>query len=172
MAVVTMAPNQGARAMAFQSYASFKGTKQGQLKGAATKANRSDKWSEVVSFEMGRKVPLDPSGGGPQGKRRHHPIVITREVDSTSSELLQACFTSEVLLEVVIETRLQGHVAKRITLGDALIGKFLRFTKSPHGTATRKPNFLEEFSFTFGKILVENLAAGTSTTDDVTANNQ
>jgi type VI secretion system Hcp family effector len=158
--------------MAFEAYASFKGKKQGQLKGESQKAHRSDKWTEVLSFEMGSEVPVDAKGGRPKGPRTQKPVVITKQIGSASPQLLQAHWTNEVLSEVIIEILLHVHVQKRITLTNAIVARFHRSTiLSSHNTGKRNTNELEQFSFTYGKILVENLATGTSTTDDWNANN-
>jgi hypothetical protein len=68
--------------MCFHRYVSFKGKAQGQLKGESINAARSQKWTEVHSFEMYSKIPLDLKSAGPNG----------------------AHWKSEVFDEVVIET--------------------------------------------------------------------
>jgi len=81
--------------MAFHGYVSFKGTKQGQLKGSSRKSESSAK--EVLEFQWGVQSPLDSNTGKPKGPRTHSPITITREVDSASPLLWQALCTNEAL---------------------------------------------------------------------------
>jgi type VI secretion system secreted protein Hcp len=156
--------------MAFQHYMSLKGNSQGQMKGASTKGSRHDKWIEVIAFKAGVISPRDVASGSAAGKRTHKPIVITKETDAASPQLLQAHWSGEVLPEVIVETRLNGHVVKRITLSDAVLAAIGRSLRQG-STKGQKTNSLEDYSFTFEKILVENLGGSTSTTDDWTAAN-
>src|SRR5580700_977573 len=165
--------------MSFHRYASFKGKTQGQLKAESKKAKRSDKWVELVSFEMSSEVPVDPKSGRPKGARTHFPLVITKEIGAATPQLLDAHWKSELFDEVVIEivgrpdTGAGETVVERITLTNALIAKTRRYTpKLATEHAEHDTELLEDFSFTFQKIAVENLIASTSTTDDVTQNNQ
>ncbi len=84
-----------------KTYIQFKGAKQGPLNSGGEK--KSDKWVEVLSFGMKTEVPLDPTPGRPKGPRTHTPIVITKEVDSASPNLLQAAWRSEAF-ELVVST--------------------------------------------------------------------
>jgi type VI secretion system secreted protein Hcp len=150
--------------MAFQSYASFKGTKQGQLKGETRKGKTVDKWIEISSFKM----PRDAASGLPTGKRTHNPIVVTKETNVSSPLLYQACINAEVFTEVVLEARFHGHTTGRVTLGGAVISKLGR----AHGsTSSRSIETLETYTFTFEKISIENITGGTSTSDDWLTNN-
>jgi type VI secretion system Hcp family effector len=165
--------------MAFHSYASFKGKKQGQLKAESLKAKRNDKWSELHCIEMGSEVPVDPKSGRPKAARTQGPLTITKSIGGASPQLLDAHWKAELFDEVVIEivgrpdTGAGEVVVERITLTNALISKVHRYApRLSVEQAEHDTDLLEEYSFTFGKILVENLAASTSTTDDVLANNQ
>lgn len=76
---------------AFHRYASFKGAKQGQFKAQSSKTGREkDGWFEIVSIDMGAEVPVDPKSGRPKGARQNKPLTITKEVDLSSPQLLQA----------------------------------------------------------------------------------
>ena len=128
---------------AFHSYVSFKGSKQGQLKGKTSgKGGREDKgWFEVTSFELGGAVPVDAGKGDAPGKRTHNPIVITKEADGASPQLLQAHYTNEVFDNIVIQTLDdQNKVSKTITLTNAVISDL------------RKNGTIETFSFTYEKV--------------------
>jgi type VI secretion system secreted protein Hcp len=160
--------------MSFQFYVSVKGQKQGQLKGESTKSKGSDKWIEVASVEMHSGTPVDQAHGGPTGQRTHKPLVITRETDSASPQLLNAHWNNEVLTEVVVEKEFHGHITQRITLTNATISGLGRAFR-PHGlgpeSTSHDTDTLEQYSFIFSKIQVENVAGSTSTSDDWTANN-
>ncbi len=128
---------------AFHNYASFKGSKQGQLKGESKgKGGREDKgWFELASFEMGSETPVDANKGGAKGARTHNPIVITKEADGASPQLLQAHYTNEVFDNIVIQTLDdQNKVSKTITLTNAVISDL------------RKSGTMETISFTYEKI--------------------
>lgn len=82
--------------MAFQAYMTFKGTKQGTIKGSSTKGKGNGKEGVLIQdFNFGLESPFDEHSGLPTGKRTHKPIVITREVDEASPLLFQALCTSE-----------------------------------------------------------------------------
>jgi type VI secretion system Hcp family effector len=165
--------------MSFHSYASFKGKKQGQLKAESLKAKRNDKWCELVAVEMGSEVPVDPKSGRPKAARTPGPVIVTKSIGGASPQLLDAHWKAELFDEVVIEivgrpdTGAGEVVVERITLTNALISKVRRYTpRLATDHSEHDSDVLEDYSFTYGKILIENLAASTSTTDDITANNQ
>ena len=81
--------------MAFESYMTFKGTKQGAIKGTSTKGKHTG-GVVIQSFSFGVESPYDGHSGLPSGKRQHKPVVITREVDESSPLLHQALVTNEV----------------------------------------------------------------------------
>jgi type VI secretion system secreted protein Hcp len=107
----------------FQSYVSFKGTKQGQLKGESSKASRRDKsWFVLQSFDFGGESPADASRSTAAGKRTHKPFSLTKEVDGASPLLLQAHLSNETFESVIIQTvNDQNQVSKTITLRNAII---------------------------------------------------
>jgi len=117
---------------AFHNYVSFKGSKQGQLKGKTSgKGGREDKgWFEIQSFDLAGEVPADANKPGTTGKRTHKPIVIAKETDASSPLLFQAQSVNEVLETVIIElagrpTSGAGEVVtERITLTNATIARY------------------------------------------------
>ena len=127
---------------AFHSYISFKGSKQGQLKGSSTKGGREDKgWFLIQGFELQGEVPVDANKPGTTGKRTHKPIIITKEEDGASPQLLNAHSTNEVFDNIVIQTiDDQNKVTKTITLTNAVISDL------------RKNGAIETLSFNYEKI--------------------
>jgi len=161
--------------MAFHSYISFKANKQGQLKSESLKGSRKDKWCEVESFEMRSAVPVDSKSGLPKGARTHFPFRVIKERGASSPQLLQAHWTSEVFSEVILESVGRPDsgagevVIERITLTNAIISEIRRFAELGSGEhAEHDTDQLEEISFVFQAIKVENLPASTSTSDDWT----
>jgi type VI secretion system Hcp family effector len=159
--------------MSFTSYASIKGTKQGQLKAGSKKAGRSDKFTEVIAFEMESSVAVDAKSGDVTGHRTMSPLILTMESGPWSPQLLQAHYTNEVLKEVVLEMvarQADGKkevVIERITLADAIISKIVRYSNA-HGkdVLVHDVDHLEDVSFVFRQITVENPIASTSVTED------
>jgi type VI secretion system secreted protein Hcp len=129
---------------AFHTYASFKGKKQGQLKGESTKGREKDGWFEIQSIDMGAEVPVDPKSGAASGKRQHKPLVITKEVDAASPLLLNAHVINEAFETVIIQTVDDTKkVAKTVTLKNALISEI------------KKNGKLESISFDYEEIMTQ-----------------
>ncbi len=152
----------------------IKGTKQGQLKPGSKKAGRSDKWTEVIGFEMSSDVAVDPKSGKITGHRNIRPIKVTMEASPWSPQLLQGHYTNEVMTEVIIEfikreagTGAKEVVVERITLADAVFTEIRRYMDT-HGkdTVVHDVDHLEDISFVFRQITVENPIASTSVTED------
>jgi len=80
--------------MAFESYMTFKGTKQGTIKGTSTKGKHTG-GVVIQSFSFGVESPVDAGSGQLTGRRQHKPVVIVREVDEASPLLFQALCTNE-----------------------------------------------------------------------------
>jgi type VI secretion system secreted protein Hcp len=157
--------------MSFNSYVSFKGKKQGQFKGSASNSGSTDKWSQVVAFSMGGMIAIDSPSEAAKGARKHKPIVITREVDSSSPQLLQAYWSNEVLDEVVLEIKSPhspGLVIERLTLGNAVLSKIRMQTPAYalQHHSEHSGNELETIEFTYQRIAVTNLNGGKSASDD------
>ncbi len=162
--------------MAFQAYISITGKKQGQFKGEALQDKRKDKWISVLSFRSDVTSPRDVATGQASGKRQWHPVVIVKEWGAASPQALQALATNEVLTEVVIEfTRANSngevYVYQTVTLTDASVSQVRRFTgdsSSAEGGVSVPPHAmqLDEWSFTFRKIQVEDKDAKTMFNDD------
>ena len=144
MALVALSFVRPAHPTAFHSYVSFKGSKQGQLKGESSgKGGRENQgWFQLESFDLAGEVPVDASKpGAAQGKRTHKPFTITKEIDGSSPQLLQAHYSNEVFDNIVIQTLDdQNKVSKRITLTNAVISDL------------RKSGTIESISFTYEKI--------------------
>jgi type VI secretion system secreted protein Hcp len=111
LSVVLSAASAGA---AFHSYASFKGKKQGQVKGEAEKADtKSDTTISIVRFEI--EAPRDVHTGLATGRRQHTPLAITREVDTASPRLMQALANNEVFASFVLAQEEPGVPGGTIT---------------------------------------------------------
>lgn len=110
---------------AFHSYVSFKGSKQGQLKGESTKSSRKDKsWFELQAYDLGGELAADASRSAAGTKRPHKLFTLTKGVDEASRKLLQARTTNESFESVIVQTvNDQDQVTKTITLRNAIISE-------------------------------------------------
>ena len=84
--------------MAFQFYVELKGKTQGSIKGESTKNGKGKGSTKGVSchaFQYAVAAQFDATAGQASGKRNHSPLVITREVDSSSPLLFHALATNE-----------------------------------------------------------------------------
>ena len=116
------------------------------------------------------------------GGRHHSPIVITKEVDSASPLLWQACHANEALPSLdltLIRSGASGgteQVVSTITLTNATISKVNQFRpvlippakKPKHGLPSQQihTNELEEFQLVFQKITYTNVSGKKSASDD------
>jgi type VI secretion system secreted protein Hcp len=88
--------------MAMTSYLTMTGTNQGAIEGDC-KQTGHEKTILVYEFEHEITIPRDNLSGMPSGQRVHRPFVITKQIDSASPKLNQACCSGEVLTEVALE---------------------------------------------------------------------
>lgn len=69
----------------------LKMTTQGDVKGSSTKREGDLDYSkgiECFGFKYSVLIPFDSQSGLPTGQRKHSPITITKEKDSSSPKLL------------------------------------------------------------------------------------
>lgn len=105
-----------------------------------------------TGLPKGNPPPRGDAPGLPSGKRQHNPIVITKQVDSTSPLLLQALVGNELLRTVKISfTRIEPgrkHPWHTVVLTNALITKIDRVPV--HGA--KGPGEEIEFAFEKGEM--------------------
>jgi len=115
------------------------------------------------------------------GTKKGGTITITREVDAASPKLYDAYNSKEALPKVIFKVYKPGDPTKYkiVTLEGAIITKVVKGVKQPTSAKpnpnTHKENDtseMENVSFTFTAIMVENLGGSTSASDDWTSNNQ
>jgi type VI secretion system secreted protein Hcp len=146
------------------------GSKQGMIVGTPGTGAGSNEIN-LVSFKMGSAAPVDTRSGTVKGARTKHLIVVTKEIDPASPKLFQAFTGNESLKSVVIKLTTKTpdgkHMASRtVTLTDAVISKIRK--DGPDLNLSH----LEEISYAYRLILVQNADGSTSTTDDMTAHDQ
>ncbi len=164
--------------MAYEFYVTIEGTRQGAFKGESIREAHSEKIAGL-SYRHEITSPRDVATGQASGKRQHGPVVITKEWGASSPQLFQALVTNEVLTSVYMEfihTTPDGleEVYHTVKLVNATVSKISQTTgtgessSSSKTTAAHDTHELEEVSFTYQRIEVENLPGQTSAEDDWT----
>jgi type VI secretion system secreted protein Hcp len=153
------------------AYVTVQGSRQGQLKGSAMGPGRQGQ-IECIGFTYSVQSPRDANSGLPTGKIERMPVTIVKYLDGASPQLLQAAYANEDLKTVTIEFTRKGMdgrmaVFQTIRLTNATISKLSQFggVSSPDKLI---PNNLpmEEISFTYQKIEIDNTESKTSATDN------
>ena len=159
--------------MAYEFYISIKGAKQGTFKGdAVAGAKRAKGKIGGVKFSMETTSPRDAATGQATGKRIHKPIVVTKEWDAASPQLFNALVDNETLKTVLFEFVKTDQAGKEVvyytvTLTNAVVSNLRSYVDL---TDTSGDSFdahaLEEVSFVFQKIEIENKESATVAIDD------
>jgi type VI secretion system secreted protein Hcp len=163
--------------MAYQFYVTIQGTKQGKFKGAVAgvpKARGSAGSGKIagVRFLFQTTSPHDVATGQASGKRQYKPIQITKEWDASSPQLFQALVNNEVLKSVLFEfvkTDASGKefVYHTIKLTNATVSELKAYLDLTDTTGDPyDAHELEDVSFAFQKIEMENKEAKTAAADD------
>jgi type VI secretion system secreted protein Hcp len=108
--------------------------------------------------------PRDPATGQSTGRRVYQPITVTKQLNQSSPQILNALATNENLKTVVINFYETTHTGTevnyyRVTLTNANISGDKQFT---NGSTVS-----EDVSFVFQKIQQQSLTGGTTFQDDV-----
>jgi type VI secretion system secreted protein Hcp len=142
--------------MALNAYLKLKGQKQGDIKGSATVKGREGR-IVVIACSHDIAKPLDTAGGQGRGRRQHHPLLITKELDKSSVPLRQALVTDENLTVWDLQfwramtrgSEKQHFTVRLVNARVASIHFELPNTRSPD---TSKLPELEQIAFTYEKI--------------------
>jgi type VI secretion system secreted protein Hcp len=164
--------------MAYQFYVTIQGTKQGTFEGQADGAGKARRTSKRggkiagIRFLLETSSPRDLATGQASGKRQYKPIQITKEWDASSPQLFRALVDNEVLKSVLFEfvkTNAQGRefVYHTIKLTNATVSQLRSYLDLTDTTGDAfDAHELEDVSFTFQKIEIENKEAKTAAADD------
>ena len=164
---------------AYIARVSIQGAKQGWFRGEGPGKAGTPPTMPLLNFRYELAMPRDPASGLPTGMRQHKPVVITREWGPATPQILQALLTNEVLTSVTVEfvkTNANGqeYVYHTVKLTNARIASLKHYTKAArqaegqpakHDSAYDRLE-LEDVSFTFEKIEIDNKDGKTSAGDD------
>ena len=165
--------------MAYDFYVSIEGTRHGKFKRESPREAHAEKISGL-SYVHEIKSPRDVATGRASGKRQHGAITINKEWGPSSPQLFQALVTNEELKSVLFEfihstPDGQEEVYHTIKLSTATVSSIRYMTgtggdssSSAKSTSSYDTHELEEVSFTYQRIEVENLPGQTSAQDDWT----
>lgn len=82
--------------MALNAYLKITGSKQGVIKGSTIQKGKEG-LIEIIAFEHEIVSPRDAATGQATGRRQHKHLVITKELDKSTTALSQALIQNEVL---------------------------------------------------------------------------
>ncbi len=166
--------------MAYEFYVTIEGTKQGKFKGESIRDAHKAKLSGL-SYRHEIKSPRDIATGQASGKRQHGPISITKEWGASSPQIFQSLVTNEILKSVLfefIQTTPEGaeEIYHTIKLVNATVsqvrymtgGQTVEGSGSAKHSASYDTHELEEVSFTYQRIEIENKNGKTAAFDDWT----
>ncbi len=148
-------------------YLTVNASHQGELVGEGGKKVNA-RGIPILGYSFGVEVPQIGGGSGQaSGKRDYEPFSIYKAAGPASTQLFQALVTGETLLRVEVLAYKTGKNGKeslyfKITLTNAHI------TALQHEPGSAgEPAEIETVTFSFQKIELNNLQAGTSATDDL-----
>ena len=157
--------------MAYEFYVKITGAKQGAFKNETPREKQKGK-IPGISFHYEVKSPRDTASGMASGKRTHQPVRFIKEWGPASPQLFQALCTNEVLQSVLFEfvkTDKNGeeYVYHTIKLVNASVTNHRMFLDSESkADQSHDVHELEEISFTFQRIEMENKDGKTMAVDD------
>jgi type VI secretion system secreted protein Hcp len=156
------------------AYLSIEAAKTGIFKGNATTEGNEGK-IECVGFRYGVTIPHDVESGKASGKRQHSPIILIKNIDYSTPQLLQSAYSNEILKNVVIEFLKKDREGRtttyyKITLTNATISQISQYggIASPDNAINlnNNGNMYEEVSLTFQSIQFDHLVGNTSAIDN------
>jgi len=160
--------------VAAQFYVTIEGTKQGVFKAAAT-GGPVQKWSsgKIHGLDFHYEASRDGARSGSAARRAHGPVILTKAWDATTPLIFAAFVTNEALKSVLFEFLTVTHegvesVYQTIELKDAWVSNLSWYLAEEHDRGGDRLE-LEDVSFGFGQIRVENLPGHTEAADSWSA---
>jgi type VI secretion system secreted protein Hcp len=153
--------------MAYEFYVTIEGSKSGIIKGDVVRRGHEGK---IAGLAFDYEVMMEQSrrgSGQAAGKRQHSPVTITKRWDVATPRLFQVLVTGETLKSVLIEfegtDRKTGKkvIYHTVKLTNASLTDIFQYADTDTGE-------LEDVSFIFQKIEIENRIGKTVAVDDIT----
>lgn len=162
--------------MALTGYLKLVGETQGEIKGDCSQAGAKEGKILVFAWEHEIEIPKDTHTGLPTGQRVHKPFVITKQMDSASPKVMQACTRGEQLKEWQLDLyRITDKGTEEhyytVKLGGAIIVRSNLETKETFLDENKPYHNMEKVSFSYSKITHIFEPQGIEAEDDWTADN-
>jgi type VI secretion system secreted protein Hcp len=157
------------------AYMKVKSAKQGDIKGGVTQKGRENTIL-VIAVDHEIVSPRDAGSGQATGKRQHKPLVITKEIDRSSTALRNALINNENLPEVTVQfytARAAGAAGAEvqhftITLKNARITGIHHVMPNNKDPELTRLNAYEQVSFSYDEITWTWTDGGLTATDSPT----
>lgn len=138
------------------------GQKTGVFKGDITAKGHTDEIN-VIDYQFSVTSPRDVATGLPTGRRQFQPVTVTKQLNASSPQILNALLTNENLKSVVInfwQTTNTGSQVNfyRVTLTNASISQDKQMSSGS--------TVVEQVSFTFQKMEQDSLTGHTTVIAD------
>lgn len=153
--------------MAYEFYVTIEGSKSGLIKGDVVKRGHEGKIAGLAfDYEVMRGQTRSGSGQA-TGKRQHSPITVTKRWDIATPRLFQALVTGEVFKSVLIEFEATDRkTGKRVIYHTVKLSSVTLVDIWQYADA--EAGEVEDVSFVFRKIEIENKIGKIVAVDDVT----
>jgi type VI secretion system secreted protein Hcp len=167
--VVLLVCSTLAIAAGLPAYMTVKGQSQGDIKGEVSQKGREGT-IRVLAFSHEVISPRDAASGLPTGKRQHKALIITKEIDKSTPQLMQALVNNENLPTLTLKFYRPSSTGMEdqyytIKLTNAAISGIKQYMAYSEGTGLTGKH-LEEVSFTYQKIEWIITDGGISAMDD------
>jgi type VI secretion system secreted protein Hcp len=154
--------------MANGFYLSVKAAKQGDLKGESGKNKNK---IPILGFSYGVQSPRDLASGQASGKRQHKPVTVFKEWGVISPQLFEALVNNENLTSVIIDEIRTDPTGKEavymeIRLTNATLMEITIDPQRLEDQPVWTDKEIEQLSFIFQKIEIENKISKVVATDD------
>jgi type VI secretion system secreted protein Hcp len=139
-------------------FLSVNGAKSGQIAGEAQDQKHKNE-IEVLGWSWGMQGKTSLGGGVATGKATIRELRITKRLDKSSTALMSALRSNELIKKAVLTLRKIGKEPLeyfKITIEDGRVSAL----DIEAGDAANSPTLVERVSFTFNKISVEYIPQG------------
>ena len=150
-------------------YVGAQGHTQGVFRGATS--GPAQGMAAVTKFAFDVHAGIDPATGLINGRRQYSPVRVTKLLDASSAQYLQAAATNETLTNVTINFLAAGNDGKVIIVRSLVLtnAQVIGVEHYSEPDATGAPVVMEQISFNFQKYTWTENAAGLAMGDSTAA---
>ncbi len=148
-------------------YMGAQGRTLGVFRGAA--GGPAPGMTQVTKFAFDLHSPTDPATGLIAGRRQYSPVRVTKLLDPSSAQYMQAAVANETLTNVTINFLAAGADGKVIIVRSLVLtnAQVVAVEHYSEPDATGAPVVMEQISFSFTKYTWSENAAGLSMAESV-----